>query len=818
MGLQEHRCQKAFIRDKKLLWNPEGEFTNCAIISVRSSCHLQSPFQRNGPETSHIIMTQQKAFLPAIVFSMALTVTGLSVQAQTNHAERPRIVAHRGAMTERPESTLAAIRRAIDVGADVVELDVRTSRDGVLFLLHDATLDRTTNGTGTASSHTIAELKTLDAGSSFHETYKNERIPTLAEALRLCHDRIDVLLDLKEQGETYAQRIAAAVQQHGDPKRTILGIRSVDQARRFRRLLPRARQLGFIGKPEEIEAYAKANVDIIRLWAKWLDSSEPEVLVRLVRRHQVQVHLNATNGRPQEILPLLKFHPDYLLVDDPATLKKTLDDVQRNQSAMLRLADSVQFNSKLPVVPWVTRPGSVTFLNRDYQMLELPKELLGSPRILFAGGDGARTGLRFIKRSVVFAVFEYNTTGAWSFPDGFTAADWGWRLVKKNGYRGTSNGTLDGQPHHADIYCRTFDAGTELGEMPPWWVCLGIVTPQEAAQVPGFTEAMARDVPESQPFRYSRWATRNEPLAVPELKTAADWTDWQQSMREEFQRRLVFKYASQPTFARVGEPVIRERYRQQEYHVLIGNERLFRFFKLAPLARPDSSKKRLPTIVCFMGHGKVRQILEDRDSYQHACAAQFAEQGYLVFAMENVGMEPNHDRHHELDRLLRLDGYSWYSLLFAHQQILLDHLFADPQVDTKKVGVTGVSTGGLLALSAVAMDARVNSASVQGIFGSMRVSFIQDRHRHCSCGAIPGLLPKFDLPEMALLAAPRPLHISNAVHDGFSPGEAQRCLKIITPYYLQAGGEEPRFSVPPGRHEYAFEPAAKFFEETIGKP
>ena len=67
-----------------------------------------------------------------------------------------QIIAHRGASLERPECTLAAVRRAIDVGATAVEVDVRTSADGQLFILHDATLDRTTNGKGAANQLTYA--------------------------------------------------------------------------------------------------------------------------------------------------------------------------------------------------------------------------------------------------------------------------------------------------------------------------------------------------------------------------------------------------------------------------------------------------------------------------------------------------------------------------------------------------------------------------------------------------------------------------------------------------------------------------------------
>jgi S-formylglutathione hydrolase FrmB len=180
--------------------------------------------------------------------------------------------------------------------------------------------------------------------------------------------------------------------------------------------------------------------------------------------------------------------------------------------------------------------------------------------------------------------------------------------------------------------------------------------------------------------------------------------------------------------------------------------------------------------------------------------------------MENIGMESGTDTHLDLDRLHRLEGYGWYSLLFAHQRMLLNRVFSDPEVDSKQVAVTGVSTGGLLALSAAAMEPRVAAASVQGIFGSMRVSFIRDRNQHCSCGAIFGLLPGFDLPELALLVAPRPLHVSNGATDGFTPQEAERCLRLIEPTYQQAGGQAPQFTISPGGHEFTFEPALKFFQ------
>jgi len=233
-------------------------------------------------------------------------------------------VAHRGASSERPENTLAAFQRAIDVGATATEVDVQTSQDGKLFLLHDSTLDRTTSGKGKATELTLAKLKQLDAGSWFDAKYREERIPTLAEALKLCRGKIDVLLDLKEQGESYAKQVADEVGQFGDPKKTIVGVRSVEQAKLFRRLLPEARQLGLIPGPEAIPAFAEAGVEMIRLWPRWL---EDKTLVPQVKKAGVKLHLNGTTGLTSEALLLLPYQPDSISADDPGRLIKSLREI-----------------------------------------------------------------------------------------------------------------------------------------------------------------------------------------------------------------------------------------------------------------------------------------------------------------------------------------------------------------------------------------------------------------------------------------------------------------------------------------------------------
>lgn len=729
-----------------------------------------------------------------------------------------QIVAHRGASAQRPECTVSAIEQAIEAGATAVEVDVRTSQDGQLFILHDATLNRTTNGSGPANRLTLDQLQELDAGVWFNPDYRGLRIPSLIEATKACRDRIDLLLDLKEQGDDYDNKVAAVIKEHGDPAMTIVGVRDVEQAKRFRRLLPQSRQLALIPTVDSIEAFAGAGVDTIRLWPRWLsDGDDP---VKRVRATGKRLHLNGTMGEIDETLSLLAFNPDSLLTDHPAQLKRTLQKIAGGEIPSQQLETIVESSGGTQLAVAETRVGSRTFLNRDYQMIQVPAELAEMPRYRFGGGDGNEVRIRFQHSAVVFAVFDYNDSGVWSFEDGRSPKDFGWHLWRPhayqvpNAYRGSSNPEKAGKPNLSPIWFREFKPGQELFGLPAWWVCLGVVDLKTASDIKGFTAGLTSDVmPPAPRYSHANQAAKHRPLSVPIFETSDSFQQWQTRQRKRFVDAFLYRYDD--ATAIVAGPVTQhDTHRRQEFQVTLDGQRLFRFFRLSP--RRDNSSKPLPTIVCFMGHGKVTQILDDQQSYQHACALNFAKAGYLVYAMENIGMEPGSDTHHDLDQSLRLEGHGWYSLLFAHQRILLDRVFSDPLVDTERVGVAGVSTGGLLSLSAAVIEPRVAAASVQGIFGSMRTSFIRDRNRHCNCGAIPGLLPEFDLPELALLVAPRPLHISNGKTDGFSPAEAKRCAELISPLYQRFGSAKPLVTVSPGGHEFALESAIDFFAESLG--
>jgi len=119
------------------------------------------------------------------------------------------VIAHRGASGTRPENTLLAFRRAAELGAPMVELDAQLTRDGEVVVIHDFTLDRTTDGTGAVRDRTLAEIRRLDAGRWFDPGFAGERVPTLAEVLAAVP--LGVNVELKPVGEDGLEACALEV-------------------------------------------------------------------------------------------------------------------------------------------------------------------------------------------------------------------------------------------------------------------------------------------------------------------------------------------------------------------------------------------------------------------------------------------------------------------------------------------------------------------------------------------------------------------------------------------------------------------------------
>lgn len=124
------------------------------------------------------------------------------------------VIAHRGASAYAPENTLAAFDLALQMGCRHLELDVDLTRDGHIVVMHDETVDRTTNGTGPVGNHTLAELRALDAGAWFGIQFTGERVPAYAEVLERYRGQAHLHTELKGRAPHLASGTADLVRQY----------------------------------------------------------------------------------------------------------------------------------------------------------------------------------------------------------------------------------------------------------------------------------------------------------------------------------------------------------------------------------------------------------------------------------------------------------------------------------------------------------------------------------------------------------------------------------------------------------------------------
>lgn len=114
-----------------------------------------------------------------------------------------QVIAHRGGAQLAPENTLAAIRQAVELGVDMIEIDVILSKDGEVIVIHDDKIDRTTDGEGVVKEMTLEEIRQYDAGSWFDARFAGEKIPTLDEVFEAINGRTVLLIEIKDGDEEY---------------------------------------------------------------------------------------------------------------------------------------------------------------------------------------------------------------------------------------------------------------------------------------------------------------------------------------------------------------------------------------------------------------------------------------------------------------------------------------------------------------------------------------------------------------------------------------------------------------------------------------
>jgi glycerophosphoryl diester phosphodiesterase len=194
--------------------------------------------------------------------------SGAYVHAQNS---KTMVVGHRGLIRHAPENTGAGFVACLSLRIGF-ELDIRRSRDGVLVCVHDADVNRTTNGTGKVRDMTLAELRKLDAGVRFAPQFKGERVPTFEEVLTLFElmNRPDVLiaLDIKDEDDTIEADIASLVEKHRATRHVVCIGRAITEATCRKNLRAASAKIPIAvlaGKDEVATALADHHADWIYL-------------------------------------------------------------------------------------------------------------------------------------------------------------------------------------------------------------------------------------------------------------------------------------------------------------------------------------------------------------------------------------------------------------------------------------------------------------------------------------------------------------------------------------------------------------------------
>ena len=230
----------------------------------------------------------------------------------------PALVCHRGANHLAPENTLAAARICFDQCFDYVEVDIRTTADGQLVVLHDASVDRTTRGKGAVAELPYARLRQLDAGSWFSHMFAGERVPTLGELLDLAQGsqgRAGLYIEIKDAD---LERVLQEVNARGMLSEVFFSCEKSATMRRMRAFTKEARLMAARWKyPSLSAAIADYNADIVEFELGVDDLSE----IPVCRELGVQSMVYSTTGEWGDLKRILACKPDLANLDRPDRFK-----------------------------------------------------------------------------------------------------------------------------------------------------------------------------------------------------------------------------------------------------------------------------------------------------------------------------------------------------------------------------------------------------------------------------------------------------------------------------------------------------------------
>jgi glycerophosphoryl diester phosphodiesterase len=233
---------------------------------------------------------------------------------------QPVIIAHRGASAHAPENTLAAFELALAQKADAIELDVKLSADGQVVVIHDATVNRTTGSQGRVKDLSLAQLRSLDAGSFFSERYRGEKIPTLEEVFEIVGGRVFINVELTNYStprDQLVQKVCVLVEKFEMQQRVMFSsffASNLSKARAYLPEVPRGLLAlsGLLGSWARSFGFAFGKYHALHPHLKDVTSQQVQRVHRLNRR----IHVWTVNAA-EDMRRLFHWGVDGIITDDP---------------------------------------------------------------------------------------------------------------------------------------------------------------------------------------------------------------------------------------------------------------------------------------------------------------------------------------------------------------------------------------------------------------------------------------------------------------------------------------------------------------------
>jgi glycerophosphoryl diester phosphodiesterase len=259
-----------------------------------------------------------------VALSLLFSPISQAFAAEPATGERKQVdnIAHRGATGYAPENTIAGFDLAVDMKADYIEIDVQRSKDGELVVIHDTTVDRTTDGTGKVGDLTFDYLRSLDAGSWKGEQFAGEPIPAFEEILDRYHGKVGILIELKAP-ELYPgieEQVADALKARNLDKpqneKIIIQSFNFDSMKTMDRLLPKVPIGVLTSKRADTTAEA---LQEFSAYADWFNPSYGIVTKELVNQvHTLGMQIGSWTVRSQEAADFLfEMEVDAIITDYP---------------------------------------------------------------------------------------------------------------------------------------------------------------------------------------------------------------------------------------------------------------------------------------------------------------------------------------------------------------------------------------------------------------------------------------------------------------------------------------------------------------------